>query len=470
MNPGLFTILNMIAAGMLAYFILAKINNWKMTMTTSKDEDARKWIVPPERTSVLRDLYIKFYKDLNVKAAFNAFSDLFYHTVLSDIQLLRKFGIRREMRFVVNEKRLESAEDTTQITATEGSLAFTDRDEFGEYWEQFVDTTTDQPLLQRHYAIATNSISFNRNPNRLAGETVYCAGCDTELTVDGEFFKCPNYGCGNTYTADSYNWMATNIAFYESDAAGNVIQRNLKTGGIAWTQIGGYIVSALLFGTMILGFIFGSNEWMRTWAYGFGLVFDVVTLIIVGLMVKRKGPSKKLIDHDPNCNPQRVIDRAGYLVSSAYAASELNPEHMKPFMDEGFFGQWRASLQYPEDRVINVKPSFYDDVITGFWKDKNRQYVKAISTFNVTTIDRNREVKERLEYIESVLCRNIGARYTNVKSAENLLCPNCGESINATADARCKYCREGYDVADFDWKLQSYKTIKGSAFTLLFSK
>ncbi len=453
MGWGFLTLLTFFGgAGLLAFFVM-KSGNMK-TYIPPEDSSEHKLFITREKAEALRNIYITVYRTLNTNAVFSVMSDLFFHSVYSELLLLRKLGIRRELYFVPKPTKDNEEENFVMVSASYGSLTFTDTSDKGEYWERLVDTATDQILYERHYKHAEFYMRFNRNPNRLGSQQLYCCGCGTPLSINGEVFVCSS--CGNTYHGDSYEWMMTGVEVVERDALGTSVDRDAETGKKDNSSTIANIAVGALLVMLVLSFFSGGNAVIR----GLTIIVNLLMLGIYGLaaavIVTNNGPYKKLVEFDGNCHPERVADRANFLVKKMLLAREIDPSQIKPFMDEVCYNQWRGNLVNTDEHVLFSKPAFIAGSIRKFWTDNQRQYVLVQAAVSLTTLTPDRQVKLKDDFVAMILYRNLATRYQNARSAEIFTCQGCGMSINMTADAKCKFCGTGYDVADYDWKIYQF--------------
>lgn len=173
-------------------------------------------------------------------------------------------------------------------------------------------------------------------------------------------------------------------------------------------------------------------------------------------------PYRKLVSFDPLATPQKVADRAGYLLGLMYGCYQTEPSRMKPFMEEDCYTQWRKEaevlkqLQPNNSQVFDWDSDMQSFNISKFWVDSEMQYITLRTTVSYLFLTEDRQVKEASTLHQVTLCKNINAKYKHVLGVESHFCDGCGMPIDFTAEGKCKFCGNTYDIAEFDWKIYSF--------------
>lgn len=429
--------------------ITQKVSNIKIQIPNDNTAEIDK-ALSDEKSSKLRNAYISVFKTLDIRTAISYMTDLFTNETSLKIKALNRLGIRKEVVFIPNERN----ENEATAVINYGQYSVSDDYQNGSFKEQVIDNTTDRVLIENDYPKASFHMCLIRNPDAKKIKEFYCEGCGTPIQLEGEAYVCKN--CGAKYSSESFDWLIS-----KAGASNEGIIQNVKT------KDGKYKTFVNLFAYFLMAMIplsFFSNKITIIKPLAIFSVISVVLMYAMSIFIIIKGhtPYKKIIEFDPYATPQRVADRAGYLLGLLYGSFQNEPTKIKPFMNSNCYSKWLQEyenikqLQPYNSQIFDWDANVQAFNIKKFWTDKKMQYVTVNVTIRYLFLTENREAKSALAMHEFTMCKNKSLKYKHAYDVDTHFCNGCGMSIDMTADGKCKFCGTTYDIADFDWKIHSF--------------
>lgn len=450
-------------AGITSVFTLVtkKITNFKVVIPDEQALEQEK-ALSAEKASKLRNVWFNIFRKLDIRLAMSYMTDLFINETALKIKALNRLGLRKEISFVASKNSRDETNNTIIVTNF-GKYSLTDDYDKGYYKEQIIDNTTQRVLYEKDYPKASFGMQLIRNPDANRVKEFYCEGCGTPIQLDGEVFICKN--CGAKYSADNFEWMLSHV-----NASDNkVIQTKTSTQKYAtYGKLAGYFTLAMV----PLSFFSGKLYILKLLTYLAIIVCILMYPIAIATTLMMHIPYRKLVSFDPLATPQKVADRTGYLLGLMYGCYQTEPYKMKPFMEEDCYTQWRKEaevlkqLQPNNSQVFDWDSYMQSFNIKKFWVDSKMQYITLWTTVSYLFLTEDRQVKEASTLHQVTLCKNINSKYKHSLSVESHFCSGCGMPIDFTAEGKCKFCGNTYDIAEFDWKIHSFSEPFGTMLNL----
>lgn len=451
MSTGFLYLLVFIASMSILGFVYLKISNTKMV---EAKEDASELDKPisAEKASKFRNILFRVFKCLDIRIAMSYMTDLFINETALKIKALNRLGLRKEISFVPFKNSRDDA-STIHFITNFGKYSITNDDDKGYYKEQIIDNTTERVLYEKDYPKATLSMQLIRNPDAKRSKEFYCEGCGTPIQLDGEVFICKN--CGAKYSADNFDWMLSKTS------ASNDKLIQTKTD-MEKNRTLGMLIGYFVFGMIPISFFAEKLFVLKFLTYASMILWIIVAVVVTITCLAMNLPYRKLISFDRLATPQKVADRAGYLLGLMYGCYQTEPSKMKPFMEDGCYAQWRREveelkhLQPYSSMVFDWDSAMESFNISKFWTDSQKQYISLWTTVTYLCLTEDRQIKEAMGLHQVILCKNINAKYKHALGVESHFCSGCGMPIDFTAEGKCKFCGNTYDIAEFDWKIHSF--------------
>ncbi len=405
-----------------------------------------------EKAAKLRNSFFHVFQSLTIRTAMSYLTDLFINETSLKIKALNRLGLRKEISFVPHKNSRDDTSNVHFITKF-GKYAITDDSDKGYYREQIIDNTTGLILYEKDYKKAALSMQLIRNPDAARSKEFTCEGCGTPIQLDGEIYICKN--CGAKYSADSFDWMLSKISVTND----KIIQT--KTDLQKYSTIG-KLGSFLVIG-MIPASFFADKLIVLKYLTNFAMIFWILVAVITVVMTLLMNiPYRKLTSFDTLASPQKVADRAEYLLGLMYGCYQTEPAKMKVFMEADCYNKWQKDtkelsyLQLHDSQVFDWTSNMQSINISKFWTDSEKQYITLWTTVNYLYLTEDRQVKEATGLHQVTLCKNLNAKYRHALKVESHYCRGCGMPIDFTAEGKCKFCGNTYDIASYDWKIHSF--------------
>ncbi|WHH61334.1 hypothetical protein [Petroclostridium sp. X23] len=415
----------------------------------SKNEFERR--ISEEKSQRFRNLYFDLFRNRNINTIMNSMSDLLFQALNMEINNLNRLGLKRDIKFIPKKEK----ERDESITVSDfGKFSVTEEKLTGNYQESLIDTTNDTVLWKRQFSKSNLTMVLSRNPEQREKKEFYCQGCGSPIKLVGEQFICHN--CGAKYSSDSYDWIIGDIKLSNEGLLGGTSGE--KTKSIITEEISkkaGLVLGYAIIAVVVASLFLGKSSIVSTLA-GWASNFLVFTMLLGGVYyIYLIFPYRHLIKYDKMSSPQRVNERAGYLLRRLMLTYQNYPGKMKAFMDSSFFERWKNSLKTEEDQLIFTETDLSKLNIKKFWVKDGRQHIKLeVATFNLY-ITPEKVIKETSENIGVILYRNQNVYYQNVFDVQTFYCESCGMPMDLAADGKCRYCGAEYDLADYDWKIEA---------------
>ncbi|MBN2897885.1 MAG: hypothetical protein JXO44_03825 [Clostridia bacterium] len=431
-------------------FLMEKMENQKTYRPENSFGGEFDRRISEEKSLKFRMLYFDLFRNRNINTVMNSVSDLLFQTLKMEINNLNQLGLRREIRFFPKK---EKERDESLTVSNFGKFSVTEEKLTGNYQEILIDTATDTVMWKREFPRASLKMILSRNPEQKGHKEFYCQGCGSLIELEGELFICIH--CGAKYSADAYDWILSDLKLENDGVRGGTTGE--KTDDMKRVDKGqkiGRLIGYMILPAFLASIFFRGSKLISTVSCTGMYVMIVAGFVSAVLYIYAILQYRRLIRFDRMSSPQRVNERAGYLLKRLMLTYQNAPNKMKAFMDEAFFATWRNSIETEEDRLIFSETDLSHITIKKFWIKNGRQHVKLeIATFNLY-LTPERRVKESTRNFGVVLYRHQEVFYKNIFDIESVYCKGCGMPMDLSDDGQCKYCGTEYDLADYDWKIE----------------
>lgn len=407
--------------------------------------------IAAEKAERLRILYEKVFSTLDIRKGMAVMTDLFINEVNLRLKVYNRLGITRQIIFVPFPEK-ERSESLSVVNS--GKFTITNEQAQGSYKEQFIDSSTGIVLWERDWPKSTYNFRLIRNPEAAQHKERYCEGCGAPVELEGEIYICKS--CGAKYSADSYEWMISGVMAWNE----GIVQGASNETSTLYNLIVKRIMPYGCMAMSILGFFSGGNILLKILT----VLAILCNLMMYGVsamtIVWAYTPVQKLVNFDQMASPQKVADRAAYLMSLMYGSYQTNPARMQPFMEPECYRQWRENLRELEavqqsgSQVFHWETKFGDANLRKFWVSGGKQHLLVGGLVEYWYLTEGRKAQHAQQYHYVVLCRNKDVRYSRAMDVECHHCANCGMPIDFTADGKCRFCGSEHDIAQFDWKIE----------------
>lgn len=409
--------------------------------------------ISPDKANHLRSLYEKVFRSLDIRMVMGIMTDLLINETNLRIKAYNRLGITRQIVF---EPEPEKNRSEALVVVNSGKFTVTNEEASGSYREQFIDSTTGLVLWERAWPKGGYNMRLIRNPEAGKLKERFCEGCGSPVLMEGEAYLCKN--CGAKYTSDSYEWMLSHVAVWNA----GVVRGAENDDSTLYSLI---VKRIFPFGSMamsVLGFFSGLNIILKFLTI-LSIAVNLLMYWIVGIpsIFWATTPYKKLIAFDSMASPMKVMDRAAYLSGMMYGCSQNEPAKIKPFMEPDCYRKWsqrlreQALVQQNSSQIFHWESRFSTAGIRKFWVSGGMQHVLVGGMMEYWYLTSDRKVHTASQYNSLILCRKEKVRYKRAMDVECFCCKNCEMPIDFTADGQCRFCGSGYDIADFDWKIEA---------------
>lgn len=391
--------------------------------------------------------YANVFRTQNLASVFSVMSDVYYHTVSSMIQGFNRIGIRKELYFSPYPKQDEdSGLDYTYAPRiySNGKAEIQGTTVKGDYAERYTDSTTGTVLYSHEKKNAEITVLSLRSPERDSNQPIYCESCGMEVQTSGELFICK--GCGATYRSDSYDWVTASIA---TPMAAEENKQAMSFGEkiVPGLMYGAEIATPVL---AILGLFAGRSPLIKILIVLGCLYIPAAACYIIRMIQIQNKAMMDLAKFDPLASTAIFAFRTGYLINRMYNAHDHNPGDMRTMMAAEAFAAF-AQVPHSGNFVLDVLSTTFGSA--SFYVRDGRQCFDVSHTVKLLVLTRQRQAVTVERPLHMVFYRNEHARYEKMLSAQKTKCTGCGQPLDLTAHAACKFCGIEYDVADFDWKI-----------------
>lgn len=183
-----------------------KLGNMKTYVPDDKRVEFERRI-GADKADRLQALYEKVFRTLDIRIVMGVMTDLMLNETRLRIKAYNRLGISRHITFV---SRPEKAEDDILTVVNSGKFTTTNEQRSGSYKEQFIDSATGAVLWERDWPKSGFNMCLIRNPEAGRVKELFCEGCGSPITMEGESYICKN--CGAKFAADSYEWMISHVS------------------------------------------------------------------------------------------------------------------------------------------------------------------------------------------------------------------------------------------------------------------
>ncbi len=103
----------------------------------------------------------------------------------------------------------------------------------------------------------------------------------------------------------------------------------------------------------------------------------------------------------------------------------------------------------PYKDILNVE---YQGAVDLNYADSDGQYVYVdIDIYTKTTRIQNNKLRQSEEIFRMELCRSVSVQDDYNATIHNIECHSCGASFDAVRERNCPFCRNPYNLRDYDW-------------------
>ncbi len=384
-------------------------------------------------------VYTDAFRTLNIRSMASISSDLFYHSQVNQVKNLNRLGIKKEITL----NTLNNASETTDMN-TIGKVAWLTQEIKCQYQEKLIDSVSGRVLDEKSYPSSKFILSMNKNPFRKKSDVLFCSGCGGELQTNGEIFICNS--CGASYHSDSYDWVINN-AYAEPPALKNTASQMAA------------LMSIIIYAAPVISFISLFGDRFDNAAK----VFNAVALLFtIGYFIYAAWYYKAALQmqrFDKLCSMFRVMDRIKFLITKFLNCRFDDRAAMKQFMSGEAYEKWiQTDLNQSGRHIVDYKLSAICK-LTDFKVRNGRQTLCLKLPMTLSVFDeKSRKLMKQKCTVAMTIFRNQNTKYQNNFNSEVLYCKGCGMPINQTDEGKCRFCGTEYELADYDWIIESLDT------------
>ncbi len=381
--------------------------------------------------------YTKVFQTQNLLSVVSLMSDVFYSKIAGMLGAYAKLGIRKEIELSPYPPS-DIPEDEDEPVDVQGNRDMSFNFTYFKVLERFIDNQTNRVIYERYRDKVFASTILIRGSHRTEAEKLFCTGCGNPIDTSGETFVCKY--CGATYRADSFDWVLDSVEF------GLVQMKNPFVRVALIFSIVGIAAIPLSILTLFIPFLVPL-------LYLCNLTY--VGYCIWGIFFTRKMAAslKELQAYDPGEAELRIYHRFENVLQQLYFSAAGDLSEVRADLDPNLVAQFTANPPRTTHHVLEV--GVIPSAEFKYYQANNRQYIEDQLTLNYLLLTADRQVAALTKKVPVRFYRNLNTRVSNLTQMQGLRCSGCGSPLSLTARCTCKYCGVQYDMADFDWKLES---------------
>lgn len=389
--------------------------------------------IPADFRKQFLDAYNKVFSTYNMQPMNDMLTDFTFYTTKNTVKVLEKLGIKKEVDIKINEKQKQFNEGLSNygFVMQDGKNDMTIDILKCDYTETYSDAQTNKKIYKRVFKNAAYNLEFLKTNEKLNKDITHCMNCGDTLKRNGNFFECES--CGTHYESENLKWSASNVSV-EPDS-------NKASG----------LILAGIIGLVFLGVI---EMFIKNVTFGF-ILGGINAVLIAGIVLYLRWAwnaaclFKKMVANDPKASRMVFAKRVYYLIRTLEMARDFDLNMIKPFMTPELYEKIKQNNNYDDYYVVDL--IFKQIIPTDYRIEGQNQIIEFDIKYNQLLMNPKKKIKETKVKRHYALYKSVNAMTKVNASAQAVICPSCGASINVTTEGICSFCNASYSVSDFDW-------------------